>query len=233
MKLVSILKYLFSIVGLGLLVSTYYIYKNTQDFLKSSQIARGTVVELVSSTSDNGSTLYRPTIEFLTDKGSTIQFTSDVSSNPPSYKKGEVVEVYYQKDMPQRAKVKGFFSLWGGHLIMGGMGFTLFMVGFSMVVTNARKNKKTQTLKATGKRIKAKIKHIGLNTSHKVNGRSPYQIHAQWLNPATNKVHIFKSEYLWFDPTDYVNEDEITVLIDRNNPKKYYVDVSFLPQLSE
>lgn len=233
MKLVSILKYLFSIVGLGLLVGTYYVYKNTEDFLKSSQLANGTVVELVSSTSDEGSTLYRPTIEFVTDEGKTIQFTSDVSSNPPTYKMGEVVEVYYQIDMPQRAKVNGFFSLWGGHLIMGGIGFSLFMVGFSMVVTSTRKNKKIQTLKASGKRVKAKIKHIGLNTSHKVNGRSPYQIHAQYLDPSKNKVHIFKSENLWFDPTDYVNEEEITVLIDRNNPKKYYVDVSFLPQLLE
>lgn len=111
MKLRVIIKYIFSIVGLGLLVSTYYIYKNTQDFVKSSKIAKGTVVKLVSSTSDDGSTLYRPTIEFLTDEGNTVQFTSDVSSNPPSYSKGEVVEVYYQIDMPQRAKVKGFFSL--------------------------------------------------------------------------------------------------------------------------
>lgn len=233
MKLASILKYLFSIVGLGLLVGTYYVYKNTGDFLKSSQVANGTVIELVSSTSDNSSTLYRPTIEFLTDEGKSIQFTSDVSSNPPSYSKGETVEIYYQTDSPQRAKIKGFFSLWGGHLIMGGIGFSLFMIGFSMVVTNTRKNKKIQNLKASGIRIKAKIKHIGLKTSHKVNGRSPYQIHAQWLDSSKNKVHIFKSEYLWFDPTDYVNEEEITVLIDRNNPKKYYVDVSFLPQLSE
>lgn len=116
---------------------------------------------------------------------------------------------------------------------MGGIGLSLFMIGFSMVVNKSLTNKKIKTLKTNGKQIKAKVKHIGLNTSYKINGKSPYQIHAQWLNPSTSKIHVFKSEYLWFDPTDYVNEEEITVLIDKNNPKKYYVDVSFLPQLAD
>ena len=102
-----------------------------------------------------------------------------------------------------------------------------------MLIKKTRTNRKVKALKANGQRIQAKVKHIGLNTSHKINGRSPYQIQAQWQNPSTSKVHVFKSEYLWFDPTDYVNEEEITVLIDRNNPKKYYVDVSFLPQLAK
>jgi len=116
---------------------------------------------------------------------------------------------------------------------MAGIGLSFFMLGFSLLIKKTRTIRKVKALKANGQRIQAKVKHIGLNTSHKINGRSPYQIQAQWQNPSTSKVHIFKSEYLWFDPTDYVNEEEITVLIDRNNPKKYYVDVSFLPQLAK
>lgn len=165
--------------------------------------------------------------------GSKLLLHLALLATPPSHKKGDVVDVYYQIDNPQKAKVKGFLTLWAAPILMAGIGLSFFMLGFSMLIKKTRTIRKVKALKANGQRIQAKVKHIGLNTSHKINGRSPYQIQAQWQNPSTSKVHIFKSEYLWFDPTDYVNEEEITVLIDRNNPKKYYVDVSFLPQLAK
>src|SRR5690625_6677027 len=115
---------------------------------------------------------------------------------------------------------------------MAGIGLSFFMLGFSMLIKKTRTIRKVKALKANGQRIQAKVKHIGLNTSHKINGRSPYQIQAQWQNPSASQVHIFKSEYLGVDPPDYVNEEEITLVIDRNNPKQYDVDVSFLPQLA-
>lgn len=233
MRTLKIIKYAFSLIGIGVLIGAYYFYNNTKSFLENSHTTTGTVTQLIKTTSSEGSVLYQPRIRFTTDKGEQITFTSGTSSNPPSHKKGDVVDVYYQIDNPQKAKVKGFLTLWAAPILMAGIGLSFFMLGFSMLIKKTRTIRKVKALKANGQRIQAKVKHIGLNTSHKINGRSPYQIQAQWQNPSTSKVHIFKSEYLWFDPTDYVNEEEITVLIDRNNPKKYYVDVSFLPQLAK
>ena len=65
------------------------------------------------------------------------------------------------------------------------------------------------------------------------NTTNPYLIYVQWKKPMTSKLHVFKSENIWFDPTDHINTDEITVLIESNNPKKYYVDTSFLPKLAD
>jgi hypothetical protein len=59
-----------------------------------------------------------------------------------------------------------------------------------------------------------------------------YRICAQWTNPVTSEIHIFNSENIWFDPADHINTDEVTVLIERDNPKKYYVDISFLPKVA-
>lgn len=45
-------------------------------------------------------------------------------------------------------------------------------------------------------------------------------------------MHVFVSDCIWFDPTDHIDTDELTVLIDKDSPKKYYVDISFLPEVA-
>lgn len=77
--------------------------------------------------------------------------------------------------------------------------------------------------------IKAKVKSVEINRSLEVNGRNPYQIYAQWKDPTRSKLYIFKSENIWSGPTGHISADEITVLIEKDNPKKYHVDISFLP----
>lgn len=88
-----------------------------------------------------------------------------------------------------------------------------------------------QFLKQNGKRIDTDFQSVAINTSLKVNSRSPFQILTQWQNPVTSKIHIFKSENIWYNPTDYVKTDTLKVVIDANNPKKYFMDISFLPEL--
>jgi hypothetical protein len=66
-----------------------------------------------------------------------------------------------------------------------------------------------------------------------VNGRSPYHIISQSPDPASNTVRVFESENIWFDPSEYIKEETIDVLVDPNNPRKYVMDISFLPKLAE
>ena len=61
---------------------------------------------------------------------------------------------------------------------------------------------------------------------------NPFRILTQWPDPNTNKLHIFKSDNLWLDPSEFIPKDEIYVSIKGNDRKKYYVVISFLPELS-
>ena len=186
-----------------------------------------------SSSSSTSSYTYKPEVEFKTPNGKRIEFTSSSGTNPPSYSKGEVIEIFYDESLPQNAKINGFFSLWGGAIILGLMGIIFTLIGTSIFLTKHLKSKKIEFLKRNGTPIQAKFQSVGRNRMVAVNKRNPYQIYVQWKNPMTSKRHIFKSENIWFDPTDLINTDEITVLIERNNPKKYYVDTSFLPKLAD
>lgn len=231
MRTVSITKYVFTVIGLAMVAGACFMYSNTQDFLSKAVSTEGTVTQLILSRS-NDSTTYRPVVEFKTQNGRIVEFTSSTGSNPPSYSQGEVVEVLYQETSPQDAKINGFFSLWGGIAILGGLGSVFFVIGFLIISVSALKDRKIKLLKKNGVPVVAKFQSVEINGSLEVNGRNPYQILVQWKNPVTSELHIFNSENLWFDPTDHINQEEITVLIEKDNPKRFYVDVSFLPKVA-
>ncbi|RZJ47761.1 MAG: DUF3592 domain-containing protein [Flavobacterium sp.] len=227
----KIIKYVFSIVGLALLIGAFFLYQNKKSFLEKAITVEGTVTELLPSRSDN-STTYKPVVTFTTKDDKKIEYTSSVSSNPPSYHVGEKVEIFYDPADPYDADINGFFSLWLAPLILGIMGSIFFLIGFSIILFGKMKQKKIEDLKFNGKRISTKFDHVQLNSNYKVNGRSPFLIYSQWLNTTTNELHLFKSEDIWFDPTDFIPSEEIKVLIDPANPKRYYMDISFLPKVN-
>jgi hypothetical protein len=81
-----------------------------------------------------------------------------------------------------------------------------------------------------GQKIITDFMGIEINGSLAVNGRHPYTLSSQWLDPNTNKIYIFKSENIWFNPENYITNKKIEVLIDPKNYDKYYMNISFLPE---
>ena len=231
MKTLTIIKYLFSVIGLGMLVGSFFLYQNTATFLSNAASAEGVVVDLVRSRSSD-STTYAPTIRFKTRDGTMIEFTSGVSSNPPSYSRGEQVSVLYLRSDPDNAKINGFLSVWGGAVIVGGLGSVFFLAGLGMIVFGVRKQRQKEYLLQRGTRINTDFQSVSNNTNITVNGRHPYMITSQWMNPKTNKLHIFESDNIWFDPTEHIKGETVMVYIDPDDPSKYHVDISFLPKLA-
>jgi hypothetical protein len=232
MKALAIIKYLFSLIGLGMLVGAFFWYKSTNAFLAEATKAEGSVIELRLSRSSD-STTYAPVVNFVTRKGEEITFVSSVSSNPPSYRVGEKVDIFYLPANPYEAKINGFFSLWGGATIVGGLGGLFFLIGIAITVLPMVKGRRDENLKHQGIPIETEFQSVERNTAYSVNGRHPFRILTQWQNPATSEVHVFHSDNLWFDPTNYIKSKRITVFVERNNPKRYFVDLSFLPKMAE
>lgn len=232
MKIFSIINYVCLILGLSLLGLSFYLYQSKQAFIANAETAQGTVVELIASRSDK-STTYRPVITFTTKEGKQTEFTSSAGSNPPSYNQGEKVTVLYDPKNPVKADINSFSSLWLGAIIVGFIGFVFFLIGVFSVVSDKKKQKKLQYLLANGKRISTKFEAVEINNSTAVNGRNPYQICTKWFDEAANELYVFKSNDIWFDPTDYIGTEPIKVIIDPNDRKNYNMDISFLPKLKK
>ena len=151
-------------------------------------------------------------------------------ANPSLYSKDDKVIVLFNKQEPNNSKAVGFFSLWFTPTLLGAMGasflfFTLLL--FFIPWFNHRRNK---NLKKHGLPVSAIFKSVIINDNINLNGVSPYQIITQWQDPATSDIFIFKSNNLWYDPTDYISTNTFTVYIKENNPNYYFVDTSFLPK---
>lgn len=229
MKTIAILKYAFAAIGIAMLGGALFWIQQTRSFLSEAAVAQGTVVDLVRS---GGDSTYRPVVRFQAADGKAIEFTSGAGSSPPAYSKGEKVEVLYRPAAPQDAAIKGFISLWLGPTILGGLGAAFLAIGASMIAVVRIKAQQAAYLRAQGMPIQTKFQGVELNTSLHVNGVSPFRVVTQWRNPATSELHVFRSENLWFDPSDHIKTEHITVFVDPADPKKYAVDLSFLPKLA-
>ena len=229
MRNINNIKYLFTIIGIGLLIGTFFTYINTSNFVEIAITSQGTVVDLVELENSSNSISYKPLVQFIDKTGKRIEFLSPSSSNPPSYQNEEKVEVLYNPDSPNDAKLKGLFSIWGGTIIMGILGVTLTIIGVSIFIFDKKKNDTLKYLQQNGTTIETDFQIVDINLNYTVNGQNPYQIVSEWINPSTSKLHVFTSDNIWFDPTKYIKTEKIKVLIDINNPEKYWVDLAFLP----
>jgi hypothetical protein len=237
MKVLKIISVVFSVIGVGMLLGSFFIFSNTSRFIAGAVEAEGKVIALdrssSSSSSGSRSTTYRPVVEFTSSTGKRIEFTSNVGSSPPSHRVGEPVTVLYNPADPYRARIKSFFQLWFGFLIVFFLGLVFAAIGLGMIFVRSRGRKRAEWLHQHGRRMKTSFKGVELNNSVRVNGRSPYHIISQSPDPAANTVRVFESENIWFDPSEYIKDETIDVLVDPNNPKKYVMDISFLPKLAE
>jgi len=231
MKVVAITKVVFTLVGIGLLVGAVFAYRGTTSFLATAQSATGEVIDLLRARSSD-STTYKPMVRFVTASGQPVEFVSSVGANPPSYARGETVEVLYTPEAPQDARIKSFFSLWGVATVLGGVGCVFGAIGGGLWLAGWLGGRKRAHLEAVGHPIQARLQGVERNTSVDVNGVHPYRVVSQWLNPETGEVHVFRSENLWYDPTPWLAREHITVLIAPGNPRQYLVDLSFLPKIA-
>jgi hypothetical protein len=235
MKVLRLVFGIFLLAGLGLLAGSFFAIQHTRGFLATAVPADGVVVENVLSSNSNSngrgsSWSYFPRVHFRSAEGRDVDFVSNSGSNPPSYAINQPVPVLYDPQNPNHASINSFGQLWVLPMILGilGVGFTVPRA--VLAIWQRASDKKNAWLLENGRRIMAEITSVGLNTSVQMNGRSPYRINCQWLDPSRNEMHVFHSGNIWFNPTEFLSEKTLLVWIDPDNPHRYTVDTSFLPK---
>lgn len=235
MKVVRLVFGIFAVVGLGLLIGGLFSFQHTRHFLQSAVPAPGVVIENVwreTNTNSGTSGSFYPRIHFRTADGQEISFITNTGASPPSHRVNEPVTILYDPQEPHNASIKSFTDLWLLPTILGGLGIVFCSFGAVAIVWKGVSTRKDAWLRQNGRRIQAEFTRVELNTSLDVNGANPYHIVCQWLDPASNTMHIFKSPNIWFDPTAYIPGKTIEVLIDPNDPHRYLVETAFLPKVA-
>jgi hypothetical protein len=126
---------IFGLVGGLLVVIGLFILIHTRMFISRAQEVKGTVIRMVYTHSSEGGGGYSPVYQFRTVTGETVVVQDGLSSNPPMFKEGQIIDVLYDPANPQKARIKKWLSLYflptllgGLGLIFGGIGVVLFVV---------------------------------------------------------------------------------------------------------
>lgn len=222
-------------LGVMLLVIAAVVWQVRMRFEAQALRADGTVVARVHSahTASDGtpSRTWCPDVRFTTRAGRSVVFTGSVCAKPASYRVGERVAVLYPREDPMRASVSGFGERWLAVLITGCVGLVFLLVGLLLVLPGIVSRRRGAELQRSGRPVMATVAEVIRDPSMQVNGRSPWRICAQWLDPADRILHVFQSDTLWFDPSPFL-QPEMRVLIDPHRPARYWVDTRGLPQMA-
>lgn len=109
------------------------------------------------------------------------------------------------------------------------LGLMFTGVGGGILFVGERNAKRAAWLLQHGQRIDAELREVELNTSFQVNGRHPYRAIVEARAGFGRELRQFRSANIWFDPTRHLSGRRIAVYVDPANPKRYHVDLSFLP----
>jgi hypothetical protein len=127
----------FAVVGLAMLVIAIVVFSRTRRFLATAVSAQGTVTEMIQRTGKDRegrtSTIWAPRVRF-TVSDQTIEFESKVGSSPPRYAEGQTVEVKYDPQDPNSARVAAASSMWLVPVLVGGIGVILLIVGLALAI---------------------------------------------------------------------------------------------------
>lgn len=97
------------IVGIILLGVSLFLLKGSLAFLKSSERATATVIEMETVSGTDGNT-YKPIFKFKTRHNQEIVFRKSSSSSPPSWKVGEEATIAYDINDPDKARLLTYFG---------------------------------------------------------------------------------------------------------------------------
>jgi hypothetical protein len=123
--------YLFLVIALVTGVIALLWFVNTLAFVGSAVAVPGKVVELERTKcgDNNAAICYAPRVLFSEEAtGRQIWFVPSLSSNPPAFHVDEQVTVLYSLGRPEKGIIQGFFSIWGGVILL-----SVFSVVFAVV----------------------------------------------------------------------------------------------------
>lgn len=227
---------IFGIVGLGMALASYFVISLNLSFRDGAVSTQGEVISFEHSRGSKGGTMYAPRVRYTVPQpeggtGASHEIVGSVRSSSRGYDLGEKVKVLYRPEAPADGRIGSFMEQWFVASIISVFALVFGGVSLGLIIAAIRQKRMYAWLEYSGMTVQARIIEVGKNTNLKVNGRSPWVIRAQWRHPVSSTVHVFQSENLWFDPSEFLGgREQISVRIDADRPERYRVDISWLPK---
>lgn len=224
----GLFKYFFVAFGFAAIVMAVVLYLNTASFMKEAVSGQG-VLENVHERRVDEKTVCEWVVRFRTEDGRPTEFSTRAGTRCAGARIGDAVPILYPPARPAEARVDDFFALWGGSIIGGLIGPVFLLIGGIWIAAGRRKRRRVATLMREGRRIETELERVEHVTSMKMQYRHPYRVVTRGRDPLSGDSRRFLSDYLWYDPSPYLQDVSVPVFIERDDPRRYHMDLSFLP----
>ena len=219
----------FLVIGGGIAWIGGVSYVGNQQFARIATRAQGTVTNVETSIQNNSNgasrIYYTPTVEFKTPDGKDITFKG--TEERIQYVVGDLVSIMYDPANPYNAHTASSVEDSGGNLMIILVGIFFALMGLFLILRTILTIRKDRWLSRNGTAITVPILRVEQNNPAR--GALPlFSVVAQWQDPQNQKIYIFKSDPLSYDPSAYIAGKQVSVMIDPNNPNRYEMDTSSL-----
>ena len=195
--------------------------------VKSARLKKnGISAEATVSDRDNrGKGLARVTVTFNTSDGTEVTATTPKRNY---VSKGDKVTIWYDKEDPKKIDFGDTIGYnMRGVLILG----FISLLCFYMFIKSFLKDSANKRLKTKGMKVSAEYLSVERNEKYRMGDKNPWLIKCKWTDSRTNKEFLFISKDYTIDPSSYLSgRSYIDVYIDPDDPGKYYMDTSFMPE---
>lgn len=216
----------FGLVGSAIMAGGVWSWRSNQAIIDGGIRTEGIVVDLEFSSDSEGGGTYSPVVEFRDRDRRPHTYNASSGSNPPSYSRGEKVQIIYLPDTPEKALIDDFSGRWMLPVFLLVFGGIFATVGWVTCYFYFRRRLIVSRLKQVGVPIDAKFVECYRDTSTTVNGRSPWRVAAQASHPLTGKQTSFTSDPVWVDLSEQLSGKDVPVRVDPKNAKHHHVDLS-------
>lgn len=211
---------IFSVIGTAFLISGIAVLISHNTFIDN---AVRTEAEITRIESDS----YRRNGKTHTDYDVWVEYEADgeIYEEELGYynskmNEGDKIDVYYNPDNPSDVKSDSKIL----ELIFILIGGVFAVLGVIFITVNILSGNRRKMLMQTGDRLTGTITDVVMNNAVRINGVHPFKAECEVVNPFDGEKYLYSSENVTRNISELVGR-EVTVYVDRNNKKKYYVDI--------
>lgn len=226
--IIWILSTVFMFIGLAVIALGIYLFVDNRAFMEGAEKTEAIITQIDTRQDSDGDEHHTVYVEFEVDGRS---YSGDLGFYTSSMRRGKAVTVYYDPDDPGYFRGSGSSFL---GIFVSAFGLVFILIGGGIIFAMLLKKKRAKRLLETGRRVDATIDCVRYNRSYTVNGRHPYVLDLTYVDPATGKYYTFTSENIWFNVEAVLQTTSIATLsvyIDEQNSRRYYVDIEPLTSL--
>lgn len=121
--------------GVGFLLAALALFFliRTRIFINNSEQTQGTVTQIVYSR-DSENSDYTPVFRFRTFQGQEVEVSGNLRTNPPQFQVGQTIDVLYDPENPQKARIKKWMNLYFVPALLGFLGLLFGGIGVAVVI---------------------------------------------------------------------------------------------------